>query len=78
MVQLGKKIGKESLAKRQLFSLLLAEAGGGAAAFFAFFAARAGEAATTAMRTANANFFIVFNPPVTPRISVAIHKPRIA
>ena len=66
MDQLGRKIGKASLANLQLFSLLFAEACGAGAAFFAFFAAAAGEAAITAMRTANANFFIVSNPLLRP------------
>jgi hypothetical protein len=60
MDQLGKKIGSESLAKRALFSLLFVNAIGAGFIFFdLFIAAAAGEAAITAMRTANTILFIV-------------------
>ena len=72
MDQLGRKIGKESLAKRALFSLLFAVvvAVTGAAAIFLdfFFAAMAGEAAIAAIMIPNTIFFIVLIPCYAPHL----------
>jgi hypothetical protein len=72
MDQLGRKIGKESLAKRALFSLLFAVvvAITGAAAIFLdfFFAAMAGEAAIAAIMIPNTIFFIVLIPCYAPHL----------